>query len=110
MTFIYEPVYSQDVTAEQENNYYTSRLSKVIVLQTDRQTDTHTDRQTDRIMPPKLLPRRFAGDKNIQSDSETGPFSTLWNSCVTCFYVFGETGILNFIAFRYICISSATQY
>ena len=55
-----------NVHPQTRNELPTSRLSKVIVLQTDRQTYIHTQ-------SPNLLPHRFA------SDSKSGE---MWLDCV----------------------------
>jgi len=57
MTFIYErDPYRLKMYMQTKNELSTLRLSKVIVLHTDRHTY---------LQPPKVLPHRFAGGKNF---------------------------------------------
>jgi len=57
MTFICEhDLYPLKMYLQTKNELSMSRLSKVIVLYTDRQTD---------MQPPKVLPHRIAGGKNF---------------------------------------------
>ena len=72
MTFIYEHnPYFPEVQRMCIYELPTSRLSKVIVWQTDEQTDRDTDRQTDR-HDRNYMPRRFAGGQK---------WSQLWGKC-----------------------------